>query len=98
VDVHRNELPPLAPPRLLGAFDPLLLGWRSRELVVDPAREVVTVNGIVKPIALVDGRAAGTWAMPGGHVELHLWGEQGRLTAVALEREANAVEAYLAAA
>jgi hypothetical protein len=98
VDLRRDELPPLPPPRLLGAFDPLLLGWRSRELVVDPAREVVTVNGIVKPIALVDGRAAGTWAMPGGHVELRLWGEHGRRTAVALAREADAVEAYLAVA
>lgn len=97
VDVHRDELPPLPPPRLLGPFDPLLLGWCSRELVVDSADEVVTVNGIIKAIALVDGRAAGTWTMPGGHVELHLWSERDRLSAVALEREANAVEAYLAA-
>ena len=97
VDLRRDELPPL-PPRLLGPFDPLLLGWLSRELVVDSAREVVTVNGIVKAIALVDGRAAGTWAMPGGHVELRLWGEHGRRTAVALAREADAVEAYLAVA
>jgi hypothetical protein len=98
VDLRRDELPPLPPPRLLGPFDPLLLGWLSRELVVDSAREVVTVNGIVKAIALVDGRAAGTWAMPGGHVELRLWGEHGRRTAVALAREADAVEAYLAVA
>jgi ADP-ribose pyrophosphatase YjhB (NUDIX family) len=33
---------------------------------------VVTVNGIIKAIALVNGRASGTWTMPGGHVELRL--------------------------
>jgi hypothetical protein len=32
VDLHRTETPPLPPPRLLGPFDPLLLGWRSRSL------------------------------------------------------------------
>jgi uncharacterized protein YcaQ len=97
VDVHRDEVPPLPPPRLLGPFDPLLLGWCSRKLVLDSAEEVVTVNGIIKAIALIEGRAAGTWTMPGGHVELHLWRAQDRQTAVALEREAAAVETYLAA-
>ncbi|MGO9961008.1 MAG: winged helix DNA-binding domain-containing protein [Solirubrobacteraceae bacterium] len=95
VDVHRDEVPPLPPPRLLGPFDPLLLGWRSREFVLDSTPEVVTVNGIIKAIALIDGRAAGTWTMPGGHVELHLWKEQDLPTTAALTREASAVETYL---
>jgi len=96
VDVRRAEAPPLPPPRLLGPFDPLLLGWCSRELVLDRAEEVVTVNGIIKAIALIDGRAAGTWTMPGGRVELRLWKEQDPATAAALYREASAVETYLA--
>ncbi len=98
VDLHRDEVPAVPPPRLLGAFDPLLLGWCSRTLVLDSPGEVVTVNGIIKPIALVGGRAAGTWKMPGGRVELRLWRQQGRATTAALSREAAAVEAYLAAA
>jgi hypothetical protein len=57
----------------------------------------VTVNGIIRAIALVKGRAAGTWTMPGGRVELHLWDKQSRVTTAALERDAAAVEAYLAA-
>lgn len=97
VDVHRHEVAPLPPPRLLGPFDPLLLGWRSRELVLDSAQDVVTVNGIIKAIALIDGRAAGTWTMPGGHVELHLWKQQDPPTDAALKHEASAVETYLAA-
>jgi hypothetical protein len=96
VDLHRTETPPLPPPRLLGPFDPLLLGWRSRSLVLDDAAHVVTVNGIVKAVALIAGRAAGTWRMPSGHVELDLWQHQSRATAAALQREAAAVEAYLA--
>ena len=38
-------------------FDPLLLGWTSREEVVGPHRMLVTINGIFKPFALVAGRA-----------------------------------------
>ncbi len=97
VDLRRDDVAPLPPPRLLGPFDPLLLGWRSRALVLDNAPEVVTTNGIIRAIALVGGRAAGTWTMPGGHVALRLWGRQAAATTGALEREASAVEAYLAA-
>ncbi len=95
LDLHRDEVPPLPPPRLLGPFDPLLLGWRDRAFVLNGADGVVTLNGIIKPIALVRGRAAGTWTMPGGRVELHLWKRQSQATA-ALARDAAAVEAYLA--
>jgi uncharacterized protein YcaQ len=91
-----GETTPLPAPRLLGPFDPLLLGWRSRTLVLDDPQEVVTVNGIFRAIALVKGRAAGTWTMPGGRVALRLWGKQSRAATAALERDAAAVEAYLA--
>lgn len=56
--------PPLPPPRLLGPFDPLLHGWKSRDLVVGDHGGVVTVNGIFRPVALVDGRVVATWRMP----------------------------------
>lgn len=95
VDVARPEPAPLPPPRLLGPFDPLLLGWSSREFVLGDAAGVVTTNGIVRPIALVRGRAVGTWTMPGGRVALDLWKTQPRPVMSALEREAAAVERYL---
>jgi len=62
--------------------------------VLDGPEEVVTVNGIIKAIALVHGVAAGTWKMPGGEVELDLWREPSRATMAALEREASAVRTY----
>ena len=60
---------PLPPPRLLGAFDPLLLGWTSREEVVGPHKLLVTINGIFRPFALVEGRAVATWRLAGGKVD-----------------------------
>jgi winged helix DNA-binding protein len=95
VDLRRGAPARLPPPVLLGPFDPLLLGWRSRELVLDGAEGVVTLNGIFKAIALVRGRAAGSWTLPGGRVKLDLWDQPSRATAAALRREAAAVEAYL---
>ena len=96
VQLRTQRAGPLPPPRLLGPFDPLLLGWRSRAFVLDDAPEVVTTNGIIRAIALVNGRAAGTWKMRGGRVEFNLWEPPGASTAAALRREAAAIETYLA--
>jgi Winged helix DNA-binding domain len=67
---ERKQDEGLPPPRLLGAFDPLLLGWASRELVLGPYQEIVTVNGLFRPFALVSGRAAATWTITSGEVDL----------------------------
>ena len=55
-------------PRLLGAFDPLLLGWASREPVVGPHAAAVVSGGVIRPVALVDGRVVATWAVSDGAV------------------------------
>jgi hypothetical protein len=60
----------LPPPRLLGAFDPLLHGWVSREPFVGKHRGVVTTNGIFRPVALVGGRVVATWGLAGGVVSI----------------------------
>lgn len=57
-------------PRLLGPFDPLLLGWVSRERVVGPHKQVVTINGLFRPVALVEGRVVATWGLAGGIVRI----------------------------
>jgi len=51
-------------PRLLGAFDPYLLGWRDRSFAVAPehAHRVHPGGGIIRPVALRDGRVVGTWS------------------------------------
>lgn len=67
----RGKAPPpaLPPPRLLGAFEPVLLGWVSRQPLLGAAQQrLVTTNGIFRPFALAGGRAVATWGMPGGRV------------------------------
>jgi hypothetical protein len=89
------EAAPLPPPRLLGAFDPLLLGWTSREEVVGPHEVLVTTNGIFRPFALVDGRAVARWGLAGGKVTIEHLGEVQKKDAAALEQDAQRVLGYL---
>ncbi len=102
---HRNGLLGLAgrrapavlpPPRLLGAFDPVLLGWRSREEILGSHHPVVTVNGLFRPFALVRGRAAATWSMPAGRVVLAPFRGLSRGDTDALAADAEDVVRFLA--
>lgn len=85
----------LPPPRLLGAFDPLLLGWTSREDIVGPHKMLVTINGIFRPFALVDGRAVATWRLAGGKLTIEHLGRVTRKAAAALEADAARVLRFL---
>jgi hypothetical protein len=58
------------PPRLLGAYDPALLGWVSREDVVGDHHHVVTVNGLFRPVAFVGGRVVASWGLADGVLTL----------------------------
>jgi hypothetical protein len=82
-------------PMLLGAFDPVLLGWASREFVVGAHRVVITVNGVFRPFALVDGRGAGTWRLAGGRVTIEPFGRLARRHRAALDADAEDVQRYL---
>jgi hypothetical protein len=97
VDLRKREEPaPLPPPRLLGPFDPLLLGWASRDDVIGPHKGLVTNNGIFRPFALVDGRAVATWRLARGKVEVEHLERVTKKAARRLEADATAVEAFLA--
>jgi Winged helix DNA-binding domain len=87
--------PPEPPPRLLGAFDPVLLGWSSRAAVLGDRQDVVTVNGLFRPLALVSGRAAGIWAYRRGQVELDPFEPLPAGVAAALAVEADDVLRFL---
>jgi hypothetical protein len=96
--VDLAKRPPVAelpPPRLLGAFDPLLLGWVSREEIVGPHKMLVTTNGIFRPFALVGGRAVSTWRFAAGKVTIEHLGKVTKKAAAALEADARAVEDFL---
>ena len=49
--------------KMLGAFDPYLLGYRTRDLGVgaELLKRVHPGGGIIRPTVLVDGRAVATW-------------------------------------
>jgi hypothetical protein len=62
----------LPAPRLLGPFDPVLHGWKARHFVVGPHGDVVTTNGVFRPVALVSGRVVGTWRLADGMITIAL--------------------------
>jgi len=95
---RRTPAADLPPPRLLGAFEPVLLGWTSREPLLGSHQAVITVNGIFRPFALVRGRAAATWRMPRRDVVLEPFDPLSREDAAALEADAADVARFLAGA
>jgi hypothetical protein len=84
---------------LLGHFDPYLLGYASRDLVLDPrfAKRIQAGGGFIAPAILVDGRVAGTWRRDrrDGFEPFVTLADDVR---AALEREQADVERFLAAA
>ncbi len=87
----------LPPPRLLGAYDPLLLGWTSRAEIIGPHEFLVTDNGLFRPFALVGGRAVAVWGLAKGKVEIKPLGKVTKKADAALERDAREVERYMSA-
>jgi hypothetical protein len=82
--------------RLLGAFDPLLLGWASRELFLAPGGPVITSNGLFRPFVLVRGRGAALWTVAGGKVVTDPLGPLTAPEQAALAAEVADVERFLA--
>jgi hypothetical protein len=96
VDLKKHRpVAELPPPRLLGSFDPLLLGWRSREPLVGADQAILTVNGIFRPFALVRGRAVATWTMPDDSIVLKPFAPASRKVRAALAADAQAVARFL---
>jgi hypothetical protein len=92
----RRTAVPEPRPRLLGAFDPLLLGWCSREELVAQNKTLVTNNGLFRPFALVRGKAVAGWKLTTGEVVLEPFGRLAHADRVALEDDARDVVRYLA--
>jgi hypothetical protein len=88
----------LPPPRLLGAFDPVLLGWTSREDILGPHTQLVTRNGIFHPFAMAEGKAVAKWGLAGGKLTLKSLQRLPVKVAKALEADAGAVTRFLSAA
>jgi hypothetical protein len=100
VDLARRPAGPAAaaglpPPRLLGSFDPVLLGWTDREPITGEHTGIVTVNGLFRPFALVRGRAAGIWRLSGGRLALEPFAPLTKRDAAALDADAADVVRFL---
>jgi hypothetical protein len=82
--------PEPGPVRLLPAFDEWLLGWASRDPVL-PGRHAGEVlrGGIIRAVAIADGRVFGTWRRGRGGLELEPFGRVGRATRAEVEAEAE---------
>lgn len=59
----KRATPPRPVVRLLPSFDTLLLGYRSRDMVLAAryAKRIFPGGGLLRPALLVNGRAIGTW-------------------------------------
>jgi hypothetical protein len=80
--------------KLLGTYEPVLLGWDDRSAVLDPrfAGRVIS-GGIFRPCVLVRGRVAGTWSLQGKRVSADVWAP--RISQRALRAEIAGVERFL---
>lgn len=85
----------LPPPRLHGPYDPLLLGWASREDFVGDRSGIVTTNGLFRPFAFVDGQVVAIWGLAGGVLTLTPLRPIGRRELAALRTDAADVLRFL---
>jgi hypothetical protein len=93
--VGRDEPAALPKPRLLGSFDPVLLGWASREEVVGEHQGVVTSNGLFRASALVRGRVVATWKLDRRALTLQPLEAVPKATIDALRRDGQDVLRFL---
>jgi hypothetical protein len=85
----------LPPPRLLGAFDPVLLGWTSRQPIVGANEAAIVLGGLFLPFALVRGQAAAGWRLEGGGVQLEPFIRLSRAETAALMEDGLDVVRFL---
>ena len=93
-----DEWPECDPPTclLLAAFDTLMLGYRTREpfVAAEHDHHLLKGGGMLKPVILNSGVAAGTWSIGKGRVKPAWFGRPA--PAAALASETTAIERFLA--
>jgi len=90
-----REIRATAAPKLLGSYDPVLHGWKSRAPLLGEHDGAIVRQGLFRPFALVDGRPVATWRLVGGEVVLEPFGPLAPPKLAALEREAADVKRFL---
>ena len=95
VDLTERPAAAAPPPRLLGAYEPVLLGWVARGPLLDEHERLVTARGLFRPFALVRGRGAATWRLRDGRVELEPFHRLARRDRALLEADGADVLRFL---
>jgi hypothetical protein len=91
-----GSAPDLPPPRLLGSFEPCLLGWTSRtDIVGDGTSSRVTAGGVFYPFAMVGGKAVARWKLADGRLELDPFRRISKADRAALDEDAEDVRRFL---
>jgi hypothetical protein len=93
----RARMAPLPVPRLLGGWEPLLVGWCSRAFVLRKHDPDVVTGGLFRNFALVEGQGVASWKLEAGSVTLTPFADVGvdDAAAAALAADARAVERFL---
>jgi hypothetical protein len=93
---RRPTAAPVAPkPKLLGAFDPVLHGWASRELITGKNDAAIISGGLFRPFALVNGTLGARWSLEKGGVAIDPVRRVTKAQRVALDKDAADVERFL---
>jgi hypothetical protein len=93
---RRPAVAPLPAPRLLGSFEPILLGWKSRSRLLGKAEPLVVSGGVFRPFALVQGRAVATWKLVGHNIVLQPFAPLAGADRHRLDADAKDVVRFLA--
>jgi hypothetical protein len=85
----------LPPPRLLGTFEPVVLGWCSRRFVVGEHEAAIINGGMFSAFAMVQGRAVARWGIRDGELWIDPFVEVSEEAQRQLARDGEAVSRYL---
>ena len=83
------------PPRLLGPWEPVLVGWRSRTAVLGEHDAKVVSGGLFRGFAMVGGRGVATWRLTDGTVAIEPFAAISDADARALRDDAAALTRFL---
>jgi hypothetical protein len=83
---------------LLDQWDPVLVGWRSREFLLREYPRFASPEAHFRPFAYVDGRAVGIWSMRGQVVDVDPFVSVPRVRLAELTADADDLVRFFAAA
>jgi hypothetical protein len=91
----RGRVGRMPPPRLLGPFEPMLVGWSSRVPVLGEHDARVVTGGLFRGFAMVGGRGAATWRRRGSEIAIEPFAPVSDADTRALHDDAAAVTRFL---